>query len=394
MRRNVRRFLLASVFLTLTACENGTPTVPTPPPTCSFALSATTLSLPAAGGPATVNVSTGAQCTWTSTSDREWMTITSGANGTGNGTVAVLIAPNPGTTVRTGTLTIAGQAVAVSEAAQPPCQVSLTPPGASIAHDAGTGTFTVTAPSYCQWTAVSAASWLKVTSGASGTGTGTVAYAVDRNQEIAGRSAAITVSGAPFVVNQAGDLGACTFSVSPVQFTPCMPGGFTMTATVSTQATCPWTATATSGWITLTGGQSGSGPGAVSFTVTDNYDAPRQGVVEVRWPTATAGQNLQVLQAGCVYAVSTGTINIPAGGGPGHFDVFQQALPNTCGGATQNNCIWTASATASWIVISTSMPQQGDNRVNFTVTPNTTGAARSATIVVKDKVVTIMQAGS
>jgi hypothetical protein len=168
---------------------------------------------------------------------------------------------------------------------------------------------------------------------------------------------------------------------------------YTMTATVPTQASCTWTATTTASWIDIIEGQSGTGPGVVSFQVSDNWDPPRQGIVEVRWPTVTAGQNLSVLQAGCYYAVSTNNINLPVGGGVGHFDVIQQSDPNTCGGLQQNACLWTAVSNASWITITTSMPKVGDDRVNFTVAPNNTGVSRSGTITVRDKTVTVIQAG-
>ena len=61
-----------------------------------------------------------------------------------------------------------------------------------------------------------------------------------------------------------------------------------------------------------------------------------------RWPTPTAGQNVRLAQAGCLYGVSRSSFNIPATGGSGTFDVLQQSDPNTCGGATQDRCVWSA----------------------------------------------------
>lgn len=391
IRRLSRILLSASLLLPLSSCDD-TPTGPTPPPpACTYTLSVTALSVPAAGGSASVGVTTTSQCAWTATSDREWMSITSGASGSGNGTVTVAVPVNPGPTVRTGTLTVAGQAVAVREEAQPACTVALTPSGISLNPSPSNGSFTVASPSYCQWTAVSTAPWLTVTSGSAGAGNGTVAYAADRNGETTVRSASILVNDKSFVATQEGDVVvSCEYSVTPVQFTPCM-AGTTMSAMVTTQAMCAWTAAPTSSWITLTDGQTGTGSGLVSFRVSDNYDAPRQGIVEVRWPTVTAGQNVQVLQAGCYYGVSTSNITITAPGGAGSFEVLQQSDPYTCGGATQDRCVWTAVSQAPWISITTPMPQQGDNRVNFTVAPNTTGAPRTGTIVVRDKTVTIIQ---
>jgi hypothetical protein len=389
------RFLLsAALFLSLSACDD-TPTGPTPPPpACSYALSVTALSVPAAGGSANVGVTTTSQCAWTASSDRNWMTITSGATGTGTGTVTVAVTVNPGPTVRTGTLTVAGQAVAVSEEAQPACTVALTPSNIAVSPSPFNGTFTVASPSYCQWTAASAAPWLVVTSGSTGSGNGTVAYAADRNQGTTARTASIVVNDKSFVVTQEGEaVVSCDYSVTPVEFTPCM-AGTTMTAMVITQATCSWTASPASSWISLTEGQTGTGSGVVSFHVPDNYDAPRQGVVEVRWPTVTAGQNLRVLQAGCYYGVSTSNIDVATVGGQGHFDVVQQSDPQLCGGPTQNGCQWTAVSNAPWITITTPMPQRGDNPVTFVVSPNNTGASRTGTIVVRDKVVTITQQAS
>jgi Viral BACON domain/Putative binding domain, N-terminal len=388
-----RILLPAALFLSLSACDG--PTGPTPPqPACTYTLSATTLSVPAAGGSAAVGVTTTSQCAWTAASDRDWMTITSGASGTGNGTVNVVVTVNPGPTVRTGTLTVAGQAVAVREEAQPACTVALTPPSVAVGPSPFSGTFAVASPSYCQWTAVSAAPWLTVTSGSAGSGNGTVAYAVDRNRETTVRAASIVVNDKSFVATQEGEVVvACEYSVTPVEFTPCM-ASTTMTAMVTTQATCSWTAAPVSSWITLTEGHIGTGSGLVSFRVSDNYDAPRQGIVEVRWPTVTAGQNLRVLQAGCYYGVSTSNINVATVGGQGHFDVVQQSDPQLCGGPLQNACLWTADSQVPWIIITTPMPQRGDNRVNFTVAPNNTGASRTGTIVVRDKTVTITQSGS
>ena len=113
----------------------------------------------------------------------------------------------------------------------------------------------------------------------------------------------------------------------------------------------------------------------------------------VRWSTPTAGQNIRVAQAGCRYAVSRTAISMVAAGGPGTFDVIQQSDPTTCGGATQDRCMWTARSQVSWITITSSMPRSGDDPVAFTVAANDSTAPRAGTIVVRDQVVTITQAG-
>jgi hypothetical protein len=386
MRLRARTFLSASLILAFSACEKGSTTTPTPPPQpCSYALSVATLSFGPAGGSGAVSVTTASPCAWIASSDREWISITGGASGTGSGTVTIGVSANPTTVARTGALTIAGQVVSVREDGLAPCAVTLSPTSASFGKDAATGTVAVTTPVYCQWSAISAAGWLSITSGAQGTGNGTVAYAVERNRETNARSATIVVNEKNFGVTQAGDVVSCDYAVSPVEFTPCMSVPFNLTATVMTQPTCAWTATTDASWISVTGGQAGSGAGAVTFHVSDNWDAPRQGIVMVRWPTLTAGQNLRVLQAGCYYAVSTAAISMGAAGGSGRFDVIQQSDPNNCGGPLQNACLW--------ITVTSTMPQVGDNPVNFVVVPNDSVVQRSGTIVVRDKRVRITQAG-
>lgn len=381
---------LPAAFL---ACDNSSPTEPTPS-LCAYTLSASSISFAASGGSNSVNVTaTASSCTWNATSDRGWMSITGGASGTGNGTVTVNLTANSGNAMRTGTLTIAGQAVAVRQDGLEPCSIEIAPGTASYNKDSATGTFGVTTLVHCQWSATSNAAWLAITAGGQGTGSGTVSYSVDRNREPAARTAAIAVADKTFTVTQAGDAGVCDYSVTPVQFTPCMSVPYNLTATITAPDGCAWTADPDASWITVTGGRSGSGSGTITFRVSDNYDAPRQSVVKVRWPTVTAGQNLQVLQAGCRYGVSASTIDMTATGGTGRFDVLQQSDPLTCGGATQDRCVWTARSDVSWITVTTSMPQMGDNPVSFTVAANTSTSARTGTITVRDKVVRITQAG-
>jgi hypothetical protein len=92
--------------------------------TCAFSVTPTTLSFSAAGGQGTVTVvSQAAGCTWTASSSDAFLTIRSGSTGLGNGSVSFSVAPNavsfsPGlfsTVARSGTLTIAGTTVIVSQ---------------------------------------------------------------------------------------------------------------------------------------------------------------------------------------------------------------------------------------------------------------------------------------
>jgi hypothetical protein len=65
----------------------------------------------------TIAVTTQPGCAWSSSSAAAWMTLTT--SGSGNGSAAYTIAQNTGTTVRTGTLTVAGKTVAVTQRVKP-----------------------------------------------------------------------------------------------------------------------------------------------------------------------------------------------------------------------------------------------------------------------------------
>jgi hypothetical protein len=385
--------LVAALSVGIASCVKKTsPTEPTP--VCAVAISPGTAAFGSDGGSGTVTVTTPAGCAWTVSASGGWISVTAGATGNGPGSVTYAVTANPATDPRNGSLTIGGQNHAIAQQGRSPvvCSYGISPASAEFPKDAGTGAFAVTAPGGCPWTAASSASWLVVTSGAQGSGAGSVSYAVARNLDVAERSTTVAVADRRFTVRQSGDTGGCQYSVAPVDARPCMPGG-SVTATVTTQAFCPWTAASNASWLGVAAGASGTGSSVITIAFPDNYDAPRQGIVMVRWPTPTAGQNILVSQAGCLYAVSRSAFTIAAGGGSGTFDVIQQSDPISCGGATQDRCVWTAQSDAPWITITSSMPRSGDNPVAFAVAANDGTASRTGHIVVRDKVVVITQPG-
>ncbi|MBI2906511.1 MAG: BACON domain-containing protein [Chloroflexi bacterium] len=85
-------------------------------PPCSYAISPTGQSFPASGGTGSASVTAGSGCSWTAVSNVDWVVITSGAGGVGDGTVGFTVAANNATSPRTGALVIAGQTFTVSEA--------------------------------------------------------------------------------------------------------------------------------------------------------------------------------------------------------------------------------------------------------------------------------------
>jgi uncharacterized protein (TIGR03437 family) len=88
----------------------------TPGATCKYSLSASSQSVSSSGGPGSVDVVTTSGCAWTAVSNTNFVSISSGASGTGDGTVSYTVAANTGA-ARSGTLTIAGQTYTVNQSA-------------------------------------------------------------------------------------------------------------------------------------------------------------------------------------------------------------------------------------------------------------------------------------
>ena len=242
-----RRLLLLALCAAGAACGSEV----SPTPVCTYTVSATQMSMQAAGGSNSVTVTTQSECSWTARSDASWVTIASGASGTGSGSVGVNVSPNTTPSTRTGALTVAGFAVTVNQAAaNVTCDYTVTPDRTSFSKDGGTGAATVDTAGPCAWTAASDAPWLTIASGGQGTGGGVVSDSVARNLDIADRRAGLVIAGHTFDILQAGDTGGCQYLVAPVELNVCMSVPNELTTTITMQAACPWTAAAGVPWLT------------------------------------------------------------------------------------------------------------------------------------------------
>jgi hypothetical protein len=362
---------------------------------CTYTLQPSSRTIDAAGATASFDVTTDGACSWTASTTAPWLAIVAGGSGSGNATVTYQAASNPDAAQRSGSLMVAGQAHTVIQTGVSGCTVDLNKYQDSFSAAGGTGSFDVSAPSTCAWIATSSVGWVRVTEPGGGIGSGSrrVTYVVDANPGAGSRSGAMTVGGRTFTITQSGAT-SCDYSVAPVDFRECNRGGFERTVAVSTASGCGWTAAPTASWLTVISGQSGLGSGTIVFKFSDNFDTARQANIEVRWPTPTAGQNVRVFQEGCTYVTTKDSIDVPAAGGDFNFDVFASPTNPACGGPLQDVCMWNAVSSASWVTVLTSMPRYGDDRVSIRVAVNGTGAARTATITVRDRTVTIHQAGS
>ena len=253
---------------------------------CSYSITPTSQSFSASGGNGTVAVTTGSWCSWTATSnDTTWLSVTSGASGTGNGTVTLSAATNNAGS-RSATATIAGQTLSATQSAAA-CTYTISPGSQSFGNSGGTTTVNVTTGSWCSWTAASNdPTWLTITSGASGTGNGSVSLTASPNSAGA-RSTTATIAGQSFGASEAA--AACTYTITPSSAAMAY-GGDTATVSVATGSWCSWTATSNASWLTIGSGASGTGSGSVTVNAQSNMGGPRSATATIATQTFTANQ--------------------------------------------------------------------------------------------------------
>ncbi|HTS17564.1 MAG TPA: choice-of-anchor tandem repeat GloVer-containing protein [Verrucomicrobiae bacterium] len=263
---------------------------------CTYELGSTNQNFAAAGGSSTVGVIASNGCAWSAMSNDGFITITGSTNGTGNGTVHYSVAANTSTNPLSGSMTIAGLTFTVTQdgagVSTGSCTFTVSPTTITLTSKGGKKSVSVKIKSTtCDWTAVSNDSFISITSGASGTGSGKVSITVPGNTNTTALSGTITVAGQTVTVNQAA--GGCTFKLSPKAGKIKSTGG-TATIKVSPNfSDCDWTAVSNDGFITITGGTNGVGKGAVTYSV------PANATTNVLTGTITvAGQTFTVTQAG------------------------------------------------------------------------------------------------
>ncbi|MCW5978220.1 MAG: hypothetical protein KIT09_09095 [Bryobacteraceae bacterium] len=343
---------------------------------CSYAISPGEGAAAAGGGPGTVSVTAETGCSWTAASGEDWVAITSGAEGDGNGAVTYVVDANPGISQRKATLTVAGQTYSI---VQPgiPCSYAISPASAAVEAAASAGSIEVTAQTGCAWTAASDKAWLQITSGASGDGDGEIGYEVAANPGVAPRQAKLTIAGHVYTVTQAGI--ECTYDISPSEDSADAGAG-SGAVEVTAQLGCAWTATSSAGWAQITSGASGNGDGVVGYAIAANSStAPRHATLTI------AGYAFEITQAGiaCSYTISPAEASLGFPGGSGSVTV-----------TAPSGCPWTAASNAAWAQITSGASGSGNGTVNYSVQANSGSGPRQATITIAGRSHQVTQAGA
>jgi subtilisin len=104
---------------------------------CSFTISPTSQSFAFGGGSSSFSVSSGTGCGWSAVSSASWITITSGFNGSGNGTVNFSVAANNTQADRSATVIAAGRVFTVTQTSNTAATVQFATSGTSVNESAG-----------------------------------------------------------------------------------------------------------------------------------------------------------------------------------------------------------------------------------------------------------------
>ncbi len=343
-------------------------------PDCDYNISPSSFPAPVGGGTGTVSVTSAGHCSWQAEAQDPWITIASGASGTGNGTVRFSVGANPGGE-RSGELRVAGHTFTVTQAAST-CGYTISQSSFEAGNGGGAGTVSVAAAGHCAWTAASNVPWVSVSSGATGAGNGEVAFRVDPNLGPA-RSGTLAIAGHTFTVNQLSL--PCAYQITPTSQSVAAAGS-SGTIAVTTPGACSWGAASNVPWILLTGATSGTGNAGVAYTVSANPGEQRTGTVTVAGQTFTVTQAAEIVS--CTYGVTPSGGSVEAAGGPGTFAV-------TAGGT----CSWTAVPTVPWLNVTAGASGTGGGTVSFLAAVNP-AEARSGTISVMGQMFTVTQAAA
>ena len=238
--------------------------------------------------------------------------------------------------------------VAVTQSSSP-CTYTLGTQGQSVGSSDGPGNVTLTTAADCNWVARSNDSWITVNEGsASGLGPASLQFTVAANTSTSSRVGTLTITGQTYTITQAG---VCNYAVSPAAeaFSYAAGGG---SVSVTAAPGCNWTAVSNSGFLTITGGASGSGNGAATFSVSNKTppQGSRTGTMTIAGNTVTitqAGVSDTSLAAAAANGPYGGTASLSATLLAGITPLSGQTINFSLNGATVGSAITNASGIAT-----------------------------------------------
>lgn len=389
---------------TASANNSGVSAVATVEAPCSFTISPNSQDFTANGGTGGVSVTTQTGCDWQAavSSGSNFITIESGTTGSSNGSVNFRVAANTTLSARAGSLTIAGQVLAITQAGAV-CQYSVVPDSQAFDQNGGSGVVTIQTSGQCSWQVSSDSGFVTLSSAGSGSGNGAVMFNVAANPGALQRAGNLMVTGLSgfsktiSILQGSATQAVCTFKLTPASESFAAKGGDRAFFVDVSPSSCEWTATTTSNFVVVTSDRDQSGSAYITYLLPQNLTgSPRSGSISISQRVGTGTiprETFNVRQDGqpqlpstCVYSliVPPSSQNFAAVGGEGTVLV-----------SAGQNCAWQSvvSAGANFISIEGSANGSGSGSVKFRVAENLGILARSGTLTIAGQTVFIHQSG-
>ena len=315
---------------------------------------------------------------WSAAATMEWITISDGATGAGNGNIKYIVMANPLLEERSAQIKVtlkSGAAGGTTQTAthtvtQGVIDPVISPTEVSFGSAGGSARVQLTVAANTQWTAKSNNGWLKVTSANSSAGSATVAFDAAANPSTEPRSGSLTIAGKTVKVSQAGLWSRLVYDGKV--FGTSSDSGF---IDVQVEGDGTWTASTDASWLTLMDA-SGHGSGSVMFVVDDfnTAVASRTAVVTI------AGKTVEITQRGYELSIDPAVADLASNAGAGEIGITAPI-----------DALWEAIVTVDWIRLVGETTGLGNGTLRYTVADNTTGELRTGKIIISGQEYTVTQ---
>ena len=293
---------------------------------CAYSFSPQSASIGAAGGNVTFTIETTSVCAWTATTSENWLSVTSPGSGSGNTTVTVAVARNEGP-ARDGGVYLNGTYFNIRQSGG--CTYTAQPGSVAMPASGGEGQVEITTHAECFWSSSTTASWIVLTSGTNGEGSGVTTYTVQPNTTGAERVGLIVAAGVSVTIRQSGT--NCLYDVSPLWSSHSSEAG---TGTINVASSCTFDAVVESGahFITITGMTAST----ITYSLAQNNSATaRAGTIRV------SGRAVNVTQNGSGQAIfgltatatsaSTASLSWGSVGGAVSYEIYRSSNGSSFG---------------------------------------------------------------
>ncbi len=315
-------------------------------------------------------------CSLTITNTNSWITIIAGEGDTSGSTnVIYQVDTNLTGSARSGVVVIGNRNFTVTQNGVT-CTYKLSPAQRGHGPSAVVDTLKITVSNPCPWSVINTNPWITILTNASGAGSNIITYAVDANTlSPFERIGVLVVANQSCIITQRGI--TCSYSISPNS----RAHGFGIASnffSITTTNGCPWAASTTNSWITITNGFSGTNTGDIGYTIETNTNlTERIGIIIADSQTFTITQRAAL----CTFSLS------PTSRNHGYSQTNNSIFVNTAPG-----CGWLVDNTNSWITIQSGASGTGTGTVTYVINSNLDSTPRTGSFLVADRTFVITQA--